>query len=349
MPVPVPVPLLLLLLLMAASSNVHAQRSPLGAREEMAARCLNGLPPFRPEGVMRFCGDFSDASCCTSAEDAAIKRNHTLAYTALDAETARNCGTELKQLMCARCFPYAARLFRSRSLSETPKELPGFCRDSCRSFHSRCSKLVDVLDVSQATKQSANWPDYFCNSWQQPEMRHGGEGGNEDDADGSRFCFPRALADRSLISAASSRIAEPERCFCMQTIKEGLKNPVAIKDAPGSTDGYLYAAEQVGIIRVFDPNTGRSIGVNDGKFLDIPQLIEVTGDGFGAEDGLQGFAFDPEYASNRKFYVLYKSKEGSRLRLSEFTTTREDLYRATRRHVFCSISIRRLLLTMAAT
>lgn len=59
--------------------------------------------------------------------------------------------------------------------------------------------------------------------------------------------------------------------------------------------------EKGGAIKVVDRGTNRLTST----FLDIGQLVST-----GSEQGLLGLAFDPQYASNRRFYVNYTNASG---------------------------------------
>lgn len=78
----------------------------------------------------------------------------------------------------------------------------------------------------------------------------------------------------------------------------GFSKPVLVTFAPGDA-GALYVVEQGG--RIFRVAKGRRT-----VFLDVRRLV-TTG---GVEQGLLGLAFHPEYATNRRFYVAYTSRDG---------------------------------------
>jgi glucose/arabinose dehydrogenase len=79
----------------------------------------------------------------------------------------------------------------------------------------------------------------------------------------------------------------------------GLDSPVGIASTP-SEPNRLYVVEQRGTIRVLDG--GR---LEAEPFLDITDQIVS-----GGEQGLLSLAFDPDYASNRHFYVGYTDLQG---------------------------------------
>lgn len=85
----------------------------------------------------------------------------------------------------------------------------------------------------------------------------------------------------------------------LETVAAGLAGPVLLTAPPG--DERLFIAERPGRIRI----------VRDGALLPAPYLdIESRVQSSGNEQGLLGFAFHPEYASNGFVYVSYTFGSG---------------------------------------
>jgi hypothetical protein len=78
-------------------------------------------------------------------------------------------------------------------------------------------------------------------------------------------------------------------------IATGFENPLGLATPPGDT-GRLFVVEQTGKIRIINLATRT---VNATPFLDVS--AEITDDG--NEQGLLGLAFDPNYATNGRFYI----------------------------------------------
>ena len=74
--------------------------------------------------------------------------------------------------------------------------------------------------------------------------------------------------------------------------------------APPGDSTRLFLVEQRGTIKILDRGTNALIGV----FLDLSALVST-----GSEQGLLGLAFDPHYATNRRFYVSYTDTGGTSL------------------------------------
>jgi glucose/arabinose dehydrogenase len=97
-------------------------------------------------------------------------------------------------------------------------------------------------------------------------------------------------------SALASGAATPR----LAVVARGLSNPVFVTQAPGQPNRY-YVVEQPGRVRVVERGRVKS------TFLEIRSRVQ-----FGGEQGLLGFAFSPQYARDRTFYVKYSARPGDR-------------------------------------
>jgi len=73
--------------------------------------------------------------------------------------------------------------------------------------------------------------------------------------------------------------------------------------APARDTARLFIVQQSGEIRIIDLATGT---IKEPPFLDISGEVSLNG-----EEGLLGLAFDPNYATNGRFYVDYVAPGGS--------------------------------------
>jgi glucose/arabinose dehydrogenase len=99
------------------------------------------------------------------------------------------------------------------------------------------------------------------------------------------------------LTTASGSALGAETAFRKVVYASGFDNPVLLTYAPGEP-GTVYVVEQ----------PGRVVRIRGGRrtvFLDIRSRVQ-----YGGEQGLLGLAFDPRYASNRRFYVAYTSTSG---------------------------------------
>jgi glucose/arabinose dehydrogenase len=75
-----------------------------------------------------------------------------------------------------------------------------------------------------------------------------------------------------------------------------LNAPLFVTAPPGDGNR-LFVVEQGGMIKIVNRNAPNNL---IGTFLNISNLVDAEGEG-----GLHGLAFDPGYATNRRFYVSY--------------------------------------------
>ena len=80
-------------------------------------------------------------------------------------------------------------------------------------------------------------------------------------------------------------------------ITSGLNQPLYLTSAPG--DDRLFIVEKGGAVRVYDPG----VGLLPTSYLNIPVSS-------GGERGLLGLAFDPDFATNQRFFTYYTSPGG---------------------------------------
>lgn len=97
-------------------------------------------------------------------------------------------------------------------------------------------------------------------------------------------------------------------------VGSGFTNPLFATAAPGEANT-LYVVEQAGLVRPLNLTTG-TIGSN---FLDLASVPSVTLTA-GGERGLLGFAFDPNYLTNHRFFVYY-TDGGGNIQIDRFTSS----------------------------
>jgi len=119
-----------------------------------------------------------------------------------------------------------------------------------------------------------------------------------------RKSFFSALALGLLFAACGGGggSATPPFPLHLERIDQGLSLsfPVFLT-APRGDTARLFVVEKGGKIKVVNKATGSLIGT----FLDISTLVSA-----GGEQGLLGLAFDPQYATNGRFYVSYTDQTG---------------------------------------
>src|SRR5437588_7895994 len=85
-------------------------------------------------------------------------------------------------------------------------------------------------------------------------------------------------------------------------VASGLTQPLFVTAPPGDT-GRLFIVQQNGEIRILNLATGT---LNSTAFLTLTGLTDT-----GGEQGLLGMAFDPNYATNEKFYLNFTVPGGA--------------------------------------
>jgi glucose/arabinose dehydrogenase len=86
-----------------------------------------------------------------------------------------------------------------------------------------------------------------------------------------------------------------------QTVAQGLTGALYLTAPPGDA-GRVFVVEQDGAVRLVDLPSG---AIRMPPFLNITALVTS-----GGERGLLGLAFDPDHASNGRFYVYYTDVNG---------------------------------------
>ena len=109
-----------------------------------------------------------------------------------------------------------------------------------------------------------------------------------------------ACGDSSDEGAAPATAPVPLRLERVDSASAALSFPVFLTAPPGDTSR-LFVVEKTGMIKIIDKTSKTEIGT----FLDLSALVSS-----GAEQGLLGFAFDPQYATNGRFYISYTDKTG---------------------------------------
>jgi glucose/arabinose dehydrogenase len=100
----------------------------------------------------------------------------------------------------------------------------------------------------------------------------------------------------------------------LKTVATGLDQPVLVTGLPGDA-GRLVAAERAGLLKTIDVESGSATIA-----MDIAGRVDTWGN-----RGVMGFAFDPDFETNRLYYVLYNhapgpvSAESTKIRIARFT------------------------------
>lgn len=94
----------------------------------------------------------------------------------------------------------------------------------------------------------------------------------------------------------------PSNSLRLQPVTAALTSPVFMTAAPTDSTRY-FVVEQGGLIRILNSFDGVPRAI---PFLNVQSLIST-----GGERGLLGMAFDPNYGTNRRFYIFYTNGSGN--------------------------------------
>src|SRR5215212_3517939 len=105
---------------------------------------------------------------------------------------------------------------------------------------------------------------------------------------------------RAALAAILVLFARQAAGITAQRVASGLTQPLYVT-APAGDFSHIYIVQQTGRILQLDLNTGQL-----STFFTVTGLTSTSG-----EQGLLGLAFDPNYATNRKFYLNFTVPGGS--------------------------------------
>ena len=109
---------------------------------------------------------------------------------------------------------------------------------------------------------------------------------------------------------STTPIAGDPPALALETVAEGLEQPIGIVGAPG---GWLLVLEQAGTVTAIQPDTGERVTV-----VELGDRIRS-----GGEQGLLGLALDPDWPSVNRAWVHYTAADGSAV-LSELAGSQAD-------------------------
>ncbi|KAL6638935.1 hypothetical protein ACP70R_022665 [Stipagrostis hirtigluma subsp. patula] len=260
-----------------------------------AQLCMDSSFPRKVNGSLSFCG-YNGTACCNATDDTAIQRQ----FAAMNI-SGTPCGDLVKNILCARCNPYAGDLF---TVATSPRTVPLLC--STTGVSSRltttpattdyCSKVWDTCKAVripgspfQPPKGGAPSPR-LTDVWRSVSDFCGALGG------GKSPCF-----DGEGAAFNATRPSLPVNGMCLERIGNGsYLNMAAHPD--GSNRVFLNnQAGKVFLATVPAQGSGERLRLDVASpFLDITDEVH-----FDNEFGLLGLAFHPDFARNGRFFVSY--------------------------------------------
>ncbi|KAG2632302.1 hypothetical protein PVAP13_2NG073146 [Panicum virgatum] len=276
-----------------------------------AQLCMDSTFPKTINESLSFCG-YNGTSCCNATDDAAVQKQ----FAAMNI-SGTPCGDIVKNILCARCNPYAGELF---TVTTTPRTVPLLCSttgvssrlstkpaaaaaatttDYCSQVWDTCKDVRIPGSPFQAPKGGAAAP-LLTDVWQSESEFCGALGGS-----GKSPCL-----DGEGAAFNATRPALPVNGMCLERIGNGsYLNMAAHPD--GSSRVFLSnQAGKVFLATVPAQGSGKTLQLDAAApFLDITDEVH-----FDNEFGLMGLAFHPDFAANGRFFVSYncdKTKSAS--------------------------------------
>lgn len=148
------------------------------------------------------------------------------------------------------------------------------------------------------------------------DVAHGGNGADRVSGGGGGDRLSGGLGNDVLFGAGPRDVNVGSANITVTPVGEDLGRAVYATSAPGDPDRLYVVEQRTGRVMILDPETG---AVASEPFLDIPDDTLATG----SEQGLLGLAFDPDYASNGRFYVTLTRADGD-VELRSYTRSAGD-------------------------
>ncbi len=114
----------------------------------------------------------------------------------------------------------------------------------------------------------------------------------------------------TVVSTALAAEAPPDYRFKVETVFEGVAQPMELEIAP---DGRIFVNEYGGKLKIYHPDTK--------QLTEAGQIDVFTGQ----ENGFLGFALDPQFAANGWIYCLHSPKDFDGQHLSRYTMRGDTL------------------------
>ncbi|XP_050223412.1 HIPL1 protein-like isoform X1 [Mercurialis annua] len=265
--------------------------------------CTNLRAPFTPKTSLSFC-QYNGSVCCNSTDDQQLQKK----FKALKVSSP-GCASILKSILCSRCDPFSAELYRVESV---PRAVPVLCNSTLSANSTQspvaavdfCSKVWDqcqnvTISNSPFALQGkdgsvANSSSKLTDMWQSKTAFCNEFGGMSDDGS---VCF-----DGKPISLNSSRaLNPPPNGICLEKIGNGsFLNMVPHPD--GSNRVFLANQQgKIWLATIPEEGSGEQLTLDESKpFLDLTDEVY-----YDAEFGMMGLAFHPNFQQNGRFFVSF--------------------------------------------
>ncbi|KAI3885592.1 hypothetical protein MKX03_009290 [Papaver bracteatum] len=263
--------------------------------------CLDSKAPYTPKIPLGFCPN-DESVCCDSNQDLEMKK----AFQTMNISDPA-CASLVKSIICAKCNPFSADLFRN---DFGIRMVPVLCTFSEISTLSKTSSFCSrVWDACKA-EPIINSP--FVSSLQgrtEVPVRSTPSKLTDICRSKSDFCriFGGSSEDRLVCFNGSSALlhntvnSRPPRGICLEQVTNGRYFHM---DAHPDGSNRVFLASQQGKIwlaTVPKEGNGEEIVINESNlFVDLTDIVHVN-----IVYGLMSIAFHPRFVRNGRFFASY--------------------------------------------
>ncbi|PIA40240.1 hypothetical protein AQUCO_02500142v1 [Aquilegia coerulea] len=265
--------------------------------------CTNSRAPFTPKKALDFCS-YNGSVCCDSAEDLQLQKQ----FQSMNVSDS-SCAAILKSILCAKCDPFSADLYTTKS---TLRTIPVLCNStsSVNSVQTKsaanafCDKVwdtcqnVSVFNSPFAPSLQGGVPENSTVSkltdfWQSKPVFCEDFGGSA--VDGS-ICF-----DGDPVTLNKTEPPNPPSGMCLEKIGNG--SYLNMAPHPDGSDRVFFGnqAGKIWLATVPEMGSTGTLGFDESTpFIDLTDEVH-----FDTTFGMMGMAFHPDFARNGRFFVSF--------------------------------------------
>lgn len=263
--------------------------------------CTDSRAPFSLNTTLEFC-PYGGKTCCNSTEDVQLENQ----FQAMNISD-RACASLVKSLLCARCDPFSAELFRvdsgsqmvpllcnstiSRELSE-PRDFCSVVWDTCQNVSIFNSPFAPLLQ-GQAGVPVNSTMTKLTDFWQsKTDFCHAFGGGSTNES----LCF-----DGEPVKLNGTQPPSPPHGLCLEKIGNGsYLNMVAHPD--GSNRAFFSNQQgNIWLATIPEQGSGEVMGLDESNpFVDLTDEVH-----FDTLFGMMGMAFHPNFTQNGRFFASF--------------------------------------------
>ncbi|KAL5544279.1 hypothetical protein UlMin_008063 [Ulmus minor] len=260
--------------------------------------CIDSRAPSTLNTTLKFC-PYDGIACCNSTEDLQLQ----MQFQAMNISDS-GCNSAVKSVLCARCDPFSAELYRvdlsrtvpvlcnstvSTNSSQSKQAVDNFCSNlwnTCQNVSIINSPFAPPVQAqSNLSKLTDSWQSKtdFCNAFGGPS------------SDGS-VCF-----DGEPVTLNKSETPSTPKGLCLERIGNGsYLNMVAHPD--GSNRAFFSDQKgRIWLATIPEEGSGGTLELDESSpFVDLTDVVH-----FDTQFGMMGMAFHPNFAQNGRFFASF--------------------------------------------